>query len=86
MIITIPISSRRGQPFQVRMSDDAPGDKPYAVGIFPIGSDTGICIGTGRSGLFALGDALDTLQAGCWSLQDAIVEVGKHGGRGGTGT
>jgi hypothetical protein len=73
---TLAIDTRRGRHCELRLTNET-GDRAYAVGVFPVGSDTGICIGVGASAISALGDALDTLQAARWSLHDALVEAGK---------
>jgi hypothetical protein len=78
MTTTLPIDSRRGRHCEMRVTYTPTDPKPYAVGLFPIGGDQGICIGVGLSMLSALGDALDTLQGGRWSLHDAIGEEGKR--------
>jgi hypothetical protein len=78
MTTTLPIDSRRGRHCELRVTHTVTDEKPYAIGLFPIGGEQGICIGVGLSMLSALGDALDTLQAGRWSLHDAIGDEGRR--------
>jgi hypothetical protein len=74
---TLAVNTRRPHS-EMRISYTTTDEKPYAIGLFPIGGDQGICIGVGLSLLSALNDALDTLQAGRWSLHDALVVEGRR--------
>jgi formylmethanofuran:tetrahydromethanopterin formyltransferase len=75
---TLPVDTRRGCNCELRLTETAPSETPWAVGLFPIGDEIGIAIGVGGSRVSALADALDTLQAARWAIDDAILEAVKR--------
>jgi hypothetical protein len=89
MTTILPIDTRRGRNCELRLARPTSPDAKWAVGLFPIGNETGIAIGVGASCLSALSDAQDTLQAARWAINDAILEAARERdmvpGRGTTG-
>jgi len=78
MTTILPIDTRRGRNCELRLARPTSPDDKWAVGLFPIGNETGIAIGVGASCISALSDAQDTLQAARWAINDAILEAARE--------